>query len=50
MLGVGVEVAFWRWLVALRFAPLRWRASWTRNDHFALAEFGPFALEVDRSP
>lgn len=52
MLGVGIEVAFWKWLVTLRFHPLRWdRFDLYQNPvrigvgTFGMARLGPFSLE-----
>ncbi len=49
MLGVGVEVAFYKWVVALKLHPLRWdRPDWYKNPGaFGLARLGPFSLEWD---
>lgn len=46
LLGVTLEVAFWRWIIRLTVHPLRWdRPIWYGDVLYG--GFGPFSVEVD---
>ena len=48
MLGIGVEIAFWKYFVTIRFHPLRWnRPTWWPGN-VSVARLGPFSIELER--